>query len=89
MRLFGVQSLITEQQQLLEQRLPELESMAVKARKAYQGGDISALTFLNMQTTWVNKKLEQLDLAQQSWTTRLALETLLGKTNIDACVETD
>jgi len=89
MRLFGVQSLITEQQQLLEQRLPELESMVVKARKAYQGGDISALTFLNMQTTWVNKKLEQLDLAQQSWTTRLALETLLGKTNVDACVETD
>jgi outer membrane protein, heavy metal efflux system len=89
LRLLGVQSLIAEQQQLLNLRLPELESMVVKARKAYQGGDISALTFLNMQTTWVNKKLEQLELAQQSWTTRLALETLLGEANIAGKMEAD
>jgi cobalt-zinc-cadmium efflux system outer membrane protein len=89
LRLLGVQSLIAEQQQLLNLRVPELESMVVKARKAYQGGDISALTFLNMQTTWVNKKLEQLDLAQQSWTTRLALETLLGEADVAGKMETD
>jgi len=89
LRLLGVQSLINEQQQLLDLRLPELESMVVKARKAYQGGDISALIFLNMQTTWVNKKLEQLDLAQQSWTTRLALETLLGEAHVAGKLETD
>ena len=82
-RLAGVQALIQDQRALLALRVPELEAMVASARQAYGSGDIDALTFLNMQTTLVNKQLEQLDLEQQLWSTQLALDTLLGTVTMD------
>jgi len=86
-RLMEVQILIEQQQRLLEARVPELESMVENARRAYQNGDIGALTFLNMQTTLINKKLEQLDLEQQLWSTRMAMDTLLGTISMDQATD--
>jgi hypothetical protein len=31
-----------------------------------------------MEMTWVNKRLEQLDLVQSAWENRLALQTMLA-----------
>ena len=40
--------------------------------------DINALTFLNMETTWINKQLEQQSLVQSQWESRIALDTALA-----------
>jgi len=72
------QSLLTRQQANLSAYLPRLRILVERARKAYRHGDIDALTFLNMESTWANKRLEQIDLEQYSWENRIALETLLA-----------
>ncbi len=54
-------------QQLLAKdkaRLPELEKMLRLARRAYRANNISALSYLNMQSTLVEKQIEELDLEQ-------------------------
>ena len=49
-----------------------------RARSAYAQGEIDALSFLNMESTWVNKRLEQIGLEQALWENRIALETMLA-----------
>ena len=49
-----------------------------RARVAYDRGDIQALTFLNMESTWINKRLEQISLVQSTWENHIALEALLA-----------
>jgi hypothetical protein len=49
-----------------------------QARGAYQRNDIDALTFLNMEMTWINKRLERIQLDQAQWETAVALQTLLA-----------
>ena len=51
--------------------------MVHRAAKAYRARDIGALTYLNMQTTLLNKQLEVADLRQSLWKNRIALDTLL------------
>jgi len=58
-------------------RLPALQAMVHRAAKAYRARDIGALTYLNMQTTLLNKQLEVADLRQSLWKNRIALDTLL------------
>jgi len=77
-RLRELQDIITRQQSALEIYLPRLEGLVDRSRAAYAQGNIDALTFLNMESTWVNKRLEQLSLAQAAWENHIALETLLA-----------
>jgi len=77
-RLREQQAIIRRQQNRLKTYLPRLEVLVERARKAYAQGDIDALTFLNMESTWVNKRLEQLSLVQVGWENRIALQALLA-----------
>jgi outer membrane protein TolC len=77
-RLHELQDIIQRQQGRLDTYLPHLEILVERARKAYAQGDIDALTFLNMESTWVNKRLEQLSLIQAGWENRIALQALLA-----------
>ena len=77
-RLRELQDIIQSQQAALEIYLPRLKKLVERARNAYGQGDIDALTFLNMESTWVNKQLEQISLVQAGWENRIALEALLA-----------
>ncbi len=77
-RLLTLQSILHEQQDKLQTYLPRLKSLVERARRASGRGDIGALTFLNMESTWVNKRLEQISLAQTAWENHIALEALLA-----------
>jgi outer membrane protein TolC len=77
-RLLELQSILQAQQKDLADYVPRLEVLVQSAGRAYRRGDIDALTFLNMESTWVSKKLEQLALLQSSWENRIALNALLA-----------
>ncbi len=77
-RLLVLQTILREQQGNLQTYLPRLKTLVDRARRAYRRGDIGALTFLNMESTWVNKRLERISLAQAAWETRIALEAMLA-----------
>lgn len=78
--LVSRQKLLIGQAENLEKNLPELEQMAGLAEQAYRAGNIGALTYLNLQNTLLDKRLELLDLQQARWETRIALDTLLART---------
>jgi len=77
-RLLQLQDILGQQQLQLQTYLPHLKRLVDRARQAYLRGDIQALTFVNMESTWVNKRLEQINLVQAAWETRIALEALLA-----------
>lgn len=77
-RLMTLQSIIEDQRHHLQTYLPRLKKLVERARRAYRQGDIDALTFINMESTWVNKRLEQITLKQTQWENRIALQTLLA-----------
>jgi outer membrane protein TolC len=77
-RLLDLQAIVQEQQHNLQTYLPHLKTLVDRASRAYSRGDIDALTFLNMESTWVNKRLEQISLEQTGWENRIALEALLA-----------
>ncbi|HEN47468.1 MAG TPA: TolC family protein, partial [Mizugakiibacter sp.] len=77
-RLLVLQTLLQQQQDDLQTYLPHLKTLVDRARGAYSRGDIEALTFLTMESTWVNKRLEQISLTQTAWENRIALEALLA-----------
>jgi outer membrane protein TolC len=74
------QAMLLRQQRSLQENLPELEQMAQLAEHAYQARNIGALTYLNLQNTLLDKRIELLDLQQAAWETRIALDTLLART---------
>jgi len=77
-RMLKLQDLLRQQQGDLRTYLPRLKTLVERARQAYRRGDIEALAFLNMESTWVNKRLEQIRLLQAAWENRIALEALLA-----------
>jgi outer membrane protein TolC len=77
-KLMRLQNLVAARQKQLADYLPTLEDLVSRGRQAYRRGDIDALTFLNMESTWINKRLEQIDLEQTQRTNRIALQTLLA-----------
>lgn len=77
-RLAVLQDIEAKQQKILDLYLPKLQKMINQARKAFRTGDIEALTFLNMETTLVNKRLELISLQGNQWENRIALDTLLA-----------
>ena len=76
-QLLSLQSIVEEQQTTLDTYLPLLKSLLLRSRGAYQQGDLDSLSFLNMESTWLNKKLEQINLQQAHWENRIALQALL------------
>jgi outer membrane protein, heavy metal efflux system len=66
------------QQAFLNTFLPPLKQDVDKTRSAFQTGDLGALTFLNMESTWISKQLERINIQQTQWETLLALQTLLA-----------
>jgi outer membrane protein TolC len=77
-KLSRLQNLVAIRQKQLAGYLPTLEDLVNRGRQAYRRGDIDALTFLNMESTWIDKRLEQIDLEQTQRTNRIALQTLLA-----------
>lgn len=76
--LLSQQALIQQQLELTGAHLPILARMVEQAQRAYRARNIDALTYLNMQSTLLSKQLEQTDLTQARWETRIALDTLLA-----------
>lgn len=79
--LSSQQRMLGRQAESLRKNLPELEKMADLAEKAYRAGNINALSYLNLQNTLLDKRLELLDLVQSQWDTRIGLDTLLARTS--------
>ncbi len=77
-KLLRLQSIVEAQLKQLHEYLPTLKELVDRGRKAYMRGEIDALTFLNMESTWVGKRLEQIDLEQTQRNNRIALQTLLA-----------
>jgi len=77
-RLIRLQGIVAAQQKQLNEYLPTLKELVDRGREAYQHGDIDALTFLNMENTWVSKRLEQISLDQTQRNNLIALQTLLA-----------
>lgn len=76
-RLIQLQLIISAQQKQLEENLPTLKKLVDRGQVAYQNGDIDALVFLNMESTWLNKRLEQINLEEVRRNNLIALQTLL------------
>jgi outer membrane protein TolC len=81
-RIRGDQVLIERQVRRLREHLPELERMVRKAGQAYEARSIDALTYLNMRNTLVSKQIELVDLEEALWKDRIALDTLLGVSEV-------
>lgn len=77
-RLLNLQTILEQLRNNLNIYLPRLQVLVKRARKAYRRGDIGALTFLNMESTWVSKRLELISMQQTLWENRIALQTLLA-----------
>lgn len=77
-QLLALQALLERYRQTLARRLPQLQLLAQRARRAYDSGDLDAQAFLTIESTWVNKRLEQIRVQQSAWENQLALDTLLG-----------
>ncbi|MCC7411515.1 MAG: TolC family protein [Gammaproteobacteria bacterium] len=82
-RLHTEAELIAAQRTRLGEHLPELERMVEQARRAYAAGQFAALTYLNMETSLLNRQIELIDLEQSMWETRIALDTVLASTFSD------
>jgi outer membrane protein TolC len=77
-KLTRLQGIVAAQQRRLDEYLPTLGRMVEQTRKASLRQDIDALTFLNMETTWIGKRLERIQLDQSLWESHVALQTLLA-----------
>ena len=76
-QLIQLNNILNAQQRVLADHLPTLATLLANAKKAYANNDIDALTFITMESTWFNKRLEQIDLQQAKWQTAISLATLL------------
>lgn len=58
--------------------LPKLQTLVDQARPAYNNGDLDALVYINLENSWIQKKLEKLNVEQQLSLNEIALDTLLA-----------
>ena len=77
-RLLDLQEIANKQRLNLERYLPRLQNIVVRGRSAYGRGDLDALIFVNMEATWINRKLEEVAVEQSLWEINLALQSLLA-----------
>ena len=82
----------TEMQELnraiqdIEAVIPQLQMNSDAAERAYQSGDLSALTYVTLQTQLLNRQAELSDLRQSLWSDAIALSSVIG-TQIQPQVE--
>jgi outer membrane protein, heavy metal efflux system len=69
---------LTQQLARLQQRLPLLESMAEKARRAYAARDLAAASYLQLEQTLLNQQIGAITVEESLIETRIGLQTLLG-----------
>ncbi|MEJ2699957.1 MAG: TolC family protein, partial [Desulfuromonadales bacterium] len=76
--LLGDQRLLEAQISRITKTLPSLEEAAKRAREAFDAGDIDETTYITLQSSLVNKRIEAIKLEQSGLEQRLGLQTLLG-----------
>lgn len=77
-KLRDLQKISDHHQDSLSDYLPKLHALVSRGRKAFDRGDMDALSFLNMESTFINKRLEQIDNKQNLWEIKIALQSLLA-----------
>ena len=70
----------------IQDRVPELQTASENAERAYQAGDLPALTYVTLQSAVLNRQSEISDLRQSLWNDAIALSSVLG-TQIQPAVE--
>ena len=70
--------LLRQQRAVLRRRLPQLEALVEDARQARARGNLPALDLLNLETSLLDRRLEQVDLDQSLRRIHIALDTLLA-----------
>jgi len=70
----------------VEMSLPQLQSNADAAERAYMNGDLAALTAVALQSALVTRQAEAADLKQSLWSDSIALASVLG-TQVEPVVE--
>ena len=64
--------------QVVQARLPQLQTTVDNAQKAYAAGDMTAAAYLTMLNTLLAGQTELFDLKQSLWSDAIALGTVLG-----------
>ncbi len=77
-QLIDLNDILGQELSVLREYLPKLFELMEHTRKAYGQGDIEALTFLNIELTWLNKRIEQIQAEQVQNETSIAIQTLLA-----------
>ncbi len=84
-RTYGAVDQLAENTELLARQIaeidaamPELARMVAEAEHAYRHQDIATLSYLNLENSMVQKRIERVDLEQALWSARIGLDTLLG-----------
>jgi outer membrane protein TolC len=83
----------TEMQQLntamqeIRMRLPDLETAAENAQRAYMQGNLPALTAVTLENNVITRQAELSDLKQSLWSDSVALASVLG-TQVEPVVDT-
>ena len=70
----------------VQMSLPQLQSNAEAAERAYMSGDLPALTAVSLQSALVTREAEAADLKQSLWSDSIALASVLG-TQVEPVVE--
>lgn len=70
----------------VEMSLPQLQSNADAAERAYMNGDLPALTAVALQSALITREAEAADLKQSLWSDSIALASVLG-TQVEPVVE--
>lgn len=78
-QLLAQYQVLATQADSLAHYLPALSSLVNGSTNAFNRGDIDALTYLNMESTYTSKRLEALTINQQQWQIQIALQSLLGQ----------
>ena len=82
----------TEMQQLntaiaeIQMRLPQLQTAAENAERAYMNGDLPALTAVSLENAVITREAELSDLKQALWSDAIALASVLG-TQVEPVIE--
>jgi outer membrane protein TolC len=62
----------------VQRRLPELQTAAENAERAYMNGDLPALTAVTLENAVITREAELADLKQALWNDAIALASVLG-----------
>jgi outer membrane protein TolC len=78
-QLWQEMTLLDQQLESLRTRLPDLESVTDRARRAFDAGNLDAATYVALESSLLAKHSEAIRLEQALQEARIGLETLLGR----------